>query len=156
LKYLKAQRINWVDLGVGTFTLILTVYIYIVTGSYPKAHINPVSASTFPRLLSVLMSCIGWSLIYGGLKKSQLPKISIKNRKKVFLLIALLIIYALILQLLGFTLATLALLVMILVTLEINKIAYLVLVPLIATFAIQYIFQRILSVPLPTGIFSLL
>jgi putative tricarboxylic transport membrane protein len=153
---LKLQKVNWVDMGVGIFSILLTVYIYIITQSYPKAHINPVSAATFPRLLSSLLAFVGLGLIYSAIKKGEANKITLKNFKKVFLLIMLLLAYALILELTGFTLATIVLMVAILYIFELKKVSNLVLVPIIATVIIQYIFQKILNVPLPTGIFTLM
>jgi putative tricarboxylic transport membrane protein len=153
---LKLQKVNWVDMGVGIFSILLTVYIYVVTGSYPKAHINPVSAATFPRLLSSLIALAGLGLIYGAIKKGDAAKITLKNFKKVLLLIVLLIAYASVLEFVGFTLATIALMAAILFIFELKKVSYLVLVPIVATLIIQYIFQKVLNVPLPTGIFSLM
>jgi putative tricarboxylic transport membrane protein len=153
---LKSERINWIDLVTGIFALLLTVYIYIVTSGYPETHGNTMSAATFPRLLGSLLSLAGLGLIYGALKKGYAAKIRVRNGKKVFWLIVLLLTYALIIEPAGFTLTTIALMAAILYVFEIKKIPYLVLLPIIATLMIQYIFQKILSVPLPTGIFTIM
>jgi putative tricarboxylic transport membrane protein len=153
---LKSERINWVDLATGIFSLLLTVYIYIVTSTYPKTHGNTMSAANFPRLLGSLLSLAGLGLIYGALKKGYAAELRLRNSKQVFWLIALLLAYALIIEPAGFTLATIALMAAILCVFEIKKIACLVLLPIIATLMIQYIFQKILSVPLPTGIFTIM
>jgi putative tricarboxylic transport membrane protein len=153
---LKSQKVNWVDMGVGIFSILLTVYIYVVTRNYPKAHVNPVSAATFPRLLSLLLAFAGLGLIYSAIKKGGGAKITLRNFQKVLLLIVLLFAYALILELVGFTVATIALMAAILCVFAIKKVSYLILVPIIATLVIQYVFQKILNVPLPVGIFTIM
>jgi putative tricarboxylic transport membrane protein len=153
---MKSQCVNWVDLATGMSALLVTVYVYGVTGGYPETHGNTMSAATFPRLLCTLMALAGLGLIYGAIKKGGAAEIRLRNPKKVIGLIALLIAYALVIEPAGFTLATVALMAAILFVFEIKKISYVVVLPIIATLMIQYIFQKILNVPLPTGIFTIM
>jgi putative tricarboxylic transport membrane protein len=153
---LKSQKVNWVDLVTGMSALLVTVYVYVVTGGYPETHGNTMSAATFPRLLCTLMALAGLGLSYGAIKKGCAAEIRLRNPKKVFGLIALLIVYAFVIESAGFTLTTIVLMAAILFMFKIEKILYLVLLPIIATLIIQYIFQKILSVPLPTGIFTIM
>ncbi|MDK2933230.1 MAG: Tripartite tricarboxylate transporter TctB family [Clostridiales bacterium] len=153
---MKHKNSNYVDLGIGIFVFFLTIYIYIITSSYPEPNINPVAASTFPRLLSTLMCIVSLVLIYRALKGKDSVQIVIRNYKKVLSIIGLLIIYTLALMYIGFTLSTMVLMFIILYLFEMRKYRYSILIPIIAAFVIQYIFQKFLNVPLPTGIFTII
>ncbi|WHH58029.1 tripartite tricarboxylate transporter TctB family protein [Petroclostridium sp. X23] len=150
------RSINYIDVGIGIFIYVLTICIFIVTSTYPEPHINPVGASTFPRVLSVVMCITATVLVFQALKNGGYEPIKIKNFQKVLSIIALLIAYTLILKKVGFTISTMVLMFCILYLLEMKKYRYLVLIPIIATLVIQYIFQKFLNVPLPDGIITLL
>ncbi|NMA01656.1 MAG: tripartite tricarboxylate transporter TctB family protein [Clostridia bacterium] len=148
---------------------IITSIIFILFGfwiiyaskSFEQTFLsdNFIGADFFPRIMAIIMIILAVFLLITTFYDKTLKdtKISDILNKKMKLPIAgtfVLIVYLLVMEFLGFIIATIALNLVLLLIFRVKKLQYLVLVPLLTTIIIYYAFSNFLMVPLPQGLFS--
>lgn len=148
---------------------IITAILFIIFGSwiiYASSNFqqtfladNFIGADFFPRIMAIIMIILAVLLLITTfydktLKNTKLSDIFNRSMKLPIVGILILTIYLLIMDYLGFIISTIVLNLVLLLIFKVKKLHYLILVPLLTTLIIYYVFSNFLMVPIPEGIFS--
>lgn len=135
-----------------------TAWFTMDAGLAPFMKRNPIWPSTFPKVLSIL-GIIATTMILLGVEKGQPKEAEIDYRRlwdyhlgQAVFLLALMVLYAFCLRPLGFLFSTSAFLILGSFILGERKWGVMIVVALIATFAVWYLVQQVLGIymrPLP-------
>ncbi len=141
--------IAFIALGSAAIALTMGFDQTLITDNY-------LGASFFPRIVASSMIILGLIVLAGALKSKKAPKgtpITGAGIVRSMAGIASVAVYAKALEPLGFIISTAALNLAILTIFGVKKPLTLILLPIVATLSVYWIFCKILMVPLPEGIF---
>lgn len=147
------------DLISSSVMLLLSIYIYVSAISFPKSDYQLSGPAFYPQLMAVLLAAISIAIMARSIKSlknnEQGKKITFNNPKKVIAAMAATLVYVLILKTAGFLITTFIYLTALILIMQPqkNKIPISVLVSLIMTGAVYFIFAVLFAASLPTGIF---
>lgn len=138
------------DTVIGILTIIWGIFILIHTFSYPKMPLG-LSPGDFPRVISFLLIILGIIQIIQSFVLKEEPKklYSWKNLKNVLILVIIGLIYVYLLHYFGFLYLTPFLIFITLYLFNYRKITPAILISILVTILIHFIFYNIFKVPLP-------
>lgn len=140
--------------------ILFGILIFFESSRFQQTMIsdNFIGAAFFPKLMASIMILLALILLISELLNKEAEKVNIGdlfNKKMTISLIGIVIlfIYTLILNYIGFILSTILLNLIFLIIFKVKSKITIVATPLLTTFVIYLIFQKMLMVPLPQGIF---
>lgn len=141
--------------------MLIGIFAFVIAEGFPEDFIMKLGPDFYPKLLSVALIILSLTLIIRtilGKNKSNFLAINIRDKRfqKVIASLGLAILYAMFLKRIGFIPITILFLFAFLMLLNIKKPLTLIAVPIVTTFALWLVFQKILTVSLPIGLLSLL
>lgn len=135
----------------AALALLLAVGAFAVTfGFPPPAEANDPGAAAFPRLVAVGLAVLSVAQLVRPGSGEPLPGGG--NALRVVGVLVLLLVYSVLLEPLGFILATVLFLFGTLLLAEVRKPLPLALIPVGVSAALFYLFYELLRVSLPTGL----
>lgn len=135
----------------AAFALIVAVAAFVVTfGFPPPAEANDPGTAALPRLVAAGLAALAVLQLARPGSGESLPAGG--NAMRVLGVLALLFVYSMILEPLGFILATVLFLFATLLLAEVRKPLPLTLIPIGVSAVIFYLFYELLRVTLPTGL----
>jgi len=150
------RKKNWIDICVAIVLYLLSVYVFIESSNFPESNDNALNPSAFPRILCVLLCIAATALLINALRGKITTNVTIDNKLQVFLVIGLIVLYAIFLKSVGFILCTAVIVFLILWLVKIRKPLPLILIPIFGTGLIFFLFDLLLQVPLPPGLLRFL
>ncbi len=144
------------DIISGLVFALIAIYALITASSFPQDHVMGIGPNYFPTLLSIGLLLFSLILIGRGVLKRSKGKIegfSLKEEgtKRLFLSVIVAIAYTLVLPFLGFTLSTFFVIAVYMKLLGIRSVRLLGSVPLLVVIAVYLLFEKFLSIALPSG-----
>ena len=145
----------------GGAAIVLALLFFTLAGDFPGARGHDVGMAFYPRVLSILIIGLSLIIIFQGINRNETEAESTetlfyreeKGVQKVILLIIATLIYPFVLQYAGFLILTPVYLGFLMWIIGAGKIQRIVLLSVLTTVLIYVIFQRLLKIPLPTGLF---
>lgn len=147
------------DLISGSVMLLFSACIYVSASGFPKSDYQLSGPAFYPQVMAVILAIISIVLIGRSAKslKNNIKgeQIKINNPKKVIAAMAATLVYVLLLKTLGFLITTFIYLTALIFIMQPqkNKIPISVLISLIMTGAVYFVFAVLFSASLPMGIF---
>lgn len=138
------------------FIIFASVFYYMSLGL--RASPGPdVGGAFYPRLLVYATLILSIKLLYNALQRErkdseQLFDFENGGFRKVISVIIISVIYLYLLDIIGFLLLTPFYLFLLLTIIEAKKFSYRVLISILTTVIVMYIFQNFLNIPFPSGI----
>ena len=145
---------NLKDIISSIFIIILSITVFCVATPLGEGSSNLSSnAGLFPQIISLFLGLLGVSLLIQAMIKTEKKKILFNKRVfiKVITLICILVVYVPTLQILGYLLATIVFLFVVMVFLG-QSIKKTSIHTVIISGSLYVIFALLFKVPLPTGI----
>lgn len=146
------QKRNLIDIAVSIACYALTAFVFIYSASFRHSIDNSLAPAVWPRILCVLLSLCATIQLVNVLRGKIKASVVINNKKEVFLSAALIILYGICLEPVGYILCTVLLLFCLLKIFRIKKKLTLILTPLLTAVLSYYLFHSMLQVPLPAGL----
>jgi putative tricarboxylic transport membrane protein len=144
---LKEKRLP--DIVYSLVFMMIGIFSFVIAQGFPEDFIMKLGPDFYPELLSVALIILSLTLFIRTI-------LGDKRFQKVIISLGLAILYAMFLKRVGFIPITILFLFAFLLLLNIRKPLTLIAVPIVASFALWFIFQKILTVSLPIGLLSLL
>ncbi len=134
------------------------VFYYLTLDLRPSAGPD-VGGAFYPRLLVYGTFILSLKLLYNALKKDkeeseELFDFEDGGFRDVILVIILSFIYLYLLKIIGFLLLTPVYLFLLLTIIEAKNFAYRIVISILTTAVVMYVFQNFLNVPFPAGILN--
>ncbi len=148
----KKAEIIWAIL----FIIFASVFYYMSLGL--RASTGPdVGGAFYPRLLVYATLILSIKLLYNALKREekdseQLFDFENGGFRKVISVIIISVIYLSLLDIIGFLFLTPFYLFLLLTIIEAKNFTYRILISILTTVIVMYIFQNFLNIPFPSGI----
>ncbi len=145
------------DIGVGVALILLSVLVFVQAGTYAKATIYGYGPDFYPRILAVAMIVCGLILILQAARGKALePTESIdpKGFVQMLLSIGLCIGYLFLMQVIGFAMATMVFLFVMMLFLRQRGGIKRIICSITVALAVWAIFRYILITPIPKGMFA--
>lgn len=147
-------------IGGGIFTA-LGIFIFILTFQFPSLEGGHPGPSLFPRILAILFIFFGGIIVLRGLRAGKkepesAPAEEIPVPRNYFDPIFVLILigaYMILSNLLGFFITSTLILFLMMIKLRVPYLRSLV-ISILLTLFVNFMFYKILRVPLPTGFFG--
>lgn len=147
------------DTIAGAVFIALGTTAFFNTTTFDQTLItdNYLGATFFPRIVALAMIAISASVFVGGLKADGdvEGKPSIRGLIRTVVGIAVIALYAIAIEPIGFIISTILLNLTILVLFGVRRLLTLTVLPIAVSLAIYWVFYKLLMVPLPEGIFFL-
>ncbi|MFD1204528.1 tripartite tricarboxylate transporter TctB family protein [Sporosarcina contaminans] len=137
---------------IGLIAIVFSIITFIIAFSFPD------KAKFWPQLFSVIMILLSLGLIFGGNKKEEADAY-VPNKAEYLSLLVLVVISVaalLFINVLGFSLIAVGMIAAILWYTEYRKVKNVIAISIGTSLALTLIFQVLLRVPLPQGIFETL
>lgn len=145
------------NIVIGLLTVCVSLVFYIYTFSFPEIDQGFTGPGTIPTFYCILAFILGVILMIKGWfekrKSNQEKVVEQKHLKLVLLFMGIFALYIFGFIYLGFYLSTILFLVVCLLITKIKKPILLISIPLGTVIFIYIVFERILRIVLPTGIF---
>ncbi|MFB5195926.1 tripartite tricarboxylate transporter TctB family protein [Neobacillus sp. KR4-4] len=141
-----------IDISIAGVLILLAGLIIFTSTSFPKAQGHDVGAGFFPAILSIILILLSVILIFTAMKKGS-EAAEKKDWKKAVLAMVYTFIYFLLLNYIGYLIATPLFLAGMMWYYQYRKKFSLVLWSLFITGIMYVCFVNLLKVPLPVGIF---
>ncbi len=145
----------WADIIIGALLLTMALTAYISSGAFAREELN-FGPQFYPRLLSCFMGPLSIILIVRGISikwrhhtSSEAHIAGQKNKRLALITFITLALYAAGIPVLGYIAATLLFLSVTIVMLGERRPLRIAVWTISVTFALYFVFQRILNVPLP-------
>jgi len=140
------------------FIAFAGVFYYMSMNLRPSSGPD-VGGAFYPRLLVYITLILSFKLLYNALRKGNEDSVKIFDFKSrdfwnVILVIIISFVYLYLLNIIGFLLLTPVYLFLLLTIIEAKKITYRVLISIVTTGVIMFVFQNFLNVPFPNGILN--
>jgi len=146
-----------IDIGVGIVLCLFSVAIYwYAEQQYAGRGVNSYGPKFFPQALSVLMLISSAALIIQALRGKALKGLEVMNKEgfiRAAVTLGLAIGYVFLMNFLGFYLATVIFLFVVMMYLGQEKLWIRILVSIVVATAVYSLFHYFLKIPLPEGIF---
>ncbi len=146
----------------GIATILFAAVFIFLSGSFPDSRGDDVGMAFYPKMLSFIIVALSAIVIFQGVKRPK-PAAGEKTEPifdredngifRVVVMIIMTLIYASVLGFLGFLVISPLYLIVLMLVFKAGTIKKIVLVSCLTTLAIYVVFQRLLLIPLPTGIF---
>ena len=138
-------------------SIIVTVFaslFLVLTFSFPENRARDIGPGLLPQIYSVALYILAIALFIQGLRDNQRSKqvSSSQNFLLVFLSMVVVAVYVFLIPYLGFYLITPIIVAILLKITRIKSILTLTLVPIGTTVFILVFFEKILKVPVPSGV----
>lgn len=134
--------------------ILLGVYVIITASQFPPGTSGVLGPGFFPVFLGILLVALSFLLLLQTRKKSDSTSfILTESTKRVIISSAIILAYLVGINILGFLIATPIFLFSIMWYFTVRKKATLIIVSLAATGILYFVFLKLLSVSLPTGLF---
>lgn len=137
------------DVVAGIALVVFSIIGVINSMKLPHLSATRMSAGFYPGLLFILLGICGIILIFEGWRRDTKVPISKFYWDKLIPIIVLFLVYAFLLGTLGFQISTIIFVFLFMFILGIRKIFTLIWVPLVSTFVIYYVFDKIFMIRLP-------
>ncbi|WP_319477206.1 tripartite tricarboxylate transporter TctB family protein [Marispirochaeta aestuarii] len=145
----------------GGAAILFALLFFILAGDFPGARGHDVGMAFYPRVLSVLIIVLSFIVIFQGITRKETETESTgtlfytedNGVRRVVLLILATLIYPYLLQYAGFLILTPVYLGFLMWVIGAGKLPRILLLSVLTTVLIYVIFQRMLKIPLPTGLF---
>jgi hypothetical protein len=149
----KKAEIIWALL----FIAFAGVFYYLTFNLRPSPGPD-VGGAFYPRLLVYATFILSLKLLYNALKREkrdseELFDFEDGGFRNVVLVVIISFIYLYLLDIIGFLLLTPLYLFLLLTIIEAKNIGYRILISILTTVIVMYVFQNFLNVPFPSGIF---
>lgn len=145
------------DIGAGIVLLLLSIAVFWKAFEYRQAVIYVYGPNFFPQLLALLLGVCSISLIvraFQGKSLRQADHIDRQGFVRMVLAIAICIGYLLLMQVLGFALATMVFLFVLMTFLQQQGLLKRIVSSILVALVVWAIFRYFLVIPIPTGMFS--
>jgi len=134
-----------------------TVFYYLTLDLRPSPGPD-VGGAFYPRLLVYATLILSFKLLYNALKREKKESEELFDFENggfwdVILVIIISFTYLYLLDIIGFLLLTPIYLFLLLTIIEAKTFAYRILISILTTGIVMYVFQNFLNVPFPSGIF---
>lgn len=164
-RYSSGQANRWyrmkrANIITGIVFIVLSIFIFIQSSNFQQTMItdNFVGAAFFPRVIASIMVVLSLILILGSVldrnQKSVTTIFKIANMRMPFIVFIIIFIYTVLLDKLGFIVATILLNLVIFTILKYENRLLTLILSFGITLVIYQVFQKMLMVPLPSGIFG--
>ncbi len=145
----------------GGAAVLFALLFFILAGNFPGARGHDVGMAFYPRVLSILIIVLSVIVILQGITRKETESESReslfytedKGVQRVVLLILATLIYPYLLQYAGFLILTPVYLGFLMWVIKAGKAKKILFLALLTTVLIYVVFQRLLKIPLPTGLF---
>ncbi len=146
------------DFIIGCLGMILTLYIWITTASFPEDQVVQVGPAFFPRMLAVGLGLTSLALIIQAIvkvsateqKKNSLSLSDPGIRRALIALFAT-VIYCLLLETIGFIPLSIIYLILLMLLLKEKKYIQMCLTSVAVTGVLYAVFNMLLNITLPLG-----
>ncbi|RFU63866.1 tripartite tricarboxylate transporter TctB family protein [Peribacillus glennii] len=137
---------------VAILTMIFGVAVIYLSKDFPRVVSDAPGPGVFPTILGYLSIFLGVLLFISNLKNKDIKKIYFftKENKQVYGLVAIVIIYSISLNFIGFLWTTIAFLLTSIYFMGYRKKMYLIPVSVLFTLFIYFVFAVLFGTPLPT------
>jgi putative tricarboxylic transport membrane protein len=145
-----------IDIFVGIALCVLSLAIYLYAGQYAGRGVNTYGPNFFPQALSILMFCCALALIFQAVRGNALAGLEKINKAgfvNAAVTLVMAILYVLIMQIVGFFVATVIFLFAVMMYLRQKNILVRAITSITVAAAVWGIFHFFLKIPLPEGIF---
>lgn len=139
----------------GLLSILVGSFFYYLTLDFPSIETDVLGAAFLPKLYSILLIIFGVILITKKLVKSNTNPENQEGEFKGFYGLSsmvIVLIYVLLLPYIGFYIATILVMLTLLYFLKVRKILVLLSVSVGVTLFVFILFEKLLKVPLPTGV----
>lgn len=152
----------WQLVSYAIFAL-LSVYFFIVAGDLPSSKWEPLGASSFPKIILVMIGALSvLAFIADGKRFMSLKKVAMnmnwdKSQNKVVMLFVILIVYLVLTPVLGFKISTFVFLLITQLALgpkTKNNLIISLLISAIFAIGIFYLFANVFDIYLPRAVWS--
>lgn len=133
--------------GIGL--ILFSIYGLVETTNIEVMDVHDISSSFYPRVLFVILLFCGIALLSIGWRHKNQQNLPVFRWKKLLPMCFLMIGYAIVLEYLGFVLATIVFIILAMLQLGERQVIKLCTVPLITSLAIFYIFSKVFMIHLP-------
>lgn len=145
------RKKNWVDICVSIVLYLLSIFVFIQSGTMQESIDNALNPSAWPRIICTLLCIAATVQLINALRGRITTKVTIENKTQVFSVMGLVLLYAIFLKSVGFIICTVFILLIILWIFRIRKAIQLIFIPILTTGLIYFLFHYLLRVPLPGG-----
>jgi len=155
------------DIYSGVFLFLIGLGMYLTTFSFKVLTASKIGSAFMPQLIAISICVISIFIIVTGFKKSKLSKVEevdqdleaekddLPNYLPVFLSVVLMVVYLYLMSLVGFLIMTALYLVLQMYVLSDRakkKIPMFIIIAIISSGSIYYVFRTIFHVMLPSGL----
>ncbi|MCJ7858194.1 tripartite tricarboxylate transporter TctB family protein [Corynebacterium kalidii] len=131
-------------------TALGAVLLFLAFGFPEPGQPEDPGTAALPRLIGGALVILGIMLLFNSERNTFLPEEG--TRLRTVLIVVVGVVYALLMTPLGFMLSTLAFMVLGLLIMGVRSIVRLILVPVLVSVAVYYLFTAALGVYLPSGV----
>lgn len=133
-----------------TVTALGAVLLFLAFGFPEPGQPEDPGTAALPRLIGGALVILGIMLLFNSERNTFLPEEG--TRLRTVLIVVVGVVYALLMTPLGFMLSTLAFMVLGLLIMGVRSIVRLILVPVLVSVVVYYLFTAALGVYLPSGV----
>ncbi len=141
-------KITW-DTGIGLGIILFAIFILINALGMPNSSLG-LGPGDFPEIISVGLIICGIILLIQGIREKPRKIYSKEALISIFILIASGLLYVYLVKYIGFLYLTPFLMLLTMYLFGYRKIHYAILISIIFTLMVYYIFYGIFKVPLPS------
>ena len=139
-----------IEIPIYIFFIILAVLLYRSTASFPES--SQTTTAIYVKILSISLGILGFvqlilTFFHVNLSLNNL----IKSPKKFLILVILLVIYVWIINVLGFNVSSVLYMVITMYAMGYRKHIKAILISILTTFSVYFLFYKIFEIPLPKG-----
>ncbi|MCM3762984.1 tripartite tricarboxylate transporter TctB family protein [Alkalihalobacillus oceani] len=137
------------DIFIAVFLLVFLSFLWQVNNEAPPR------ASQYPKYLLLFSYLLTMGLLITSLRKKSAPskKANAGSYKQIMIITLITVIYVAMMNYLGFGVSTFVYMFTVLWILEVRRLVIVILVPLLTTAILYFIFNNLLMVLLPQGYF---
>jgi len=146
-----------VDIGVSIGLIILSIAVFLKANTYRQATIYIYGPNFFPQFLAVLTCLCAVVLLVRAIRGNVLPQTDHIDKEgflRMLSAIGICIVYLLLMQVIGFAIATSVFLFVLMALLHQVGMVTRILSSIVVALAVWVIFRFFLLIPIPTGMLS--
>ncbi|MEL7564573.1 MAG: tripartite tricarboxylate transporter TctB family protein [Dehalobacterium sp.] len=137
----------------GGVLVLFSIWFYLTAQAIPTGNITGMPPSFFPSFLAVCLGVCSAFLLGKGIKDVLQGKKTVvsqtKDQKTVLILLGLLILYVVLFNIIGFIATTIIYLTCVMLLLKAGKLLKSVLISVVVTLVVYFIFGNLFNIPLP-------
>lgn len=146
------------DIVLSGLTLLLSLYVFVETAQFPQDQVLLVGPAFFPRLLAGSMAILALNLLFQALKgkSTKAPTFNAQGGvQRLLLTLLVLVIYIVLLPKLGFIVAGVLFLLVLMFLFGLRKYLIILFSSIAVTVAVYFTFHNLLNIALPVGLLGL-